>query len=33
MSYCGILWLVATWHVMSCHVMSFDVVVTSLDAM
>ena len=29
----GLLWLVATWHVMSCHVMSFDAVVTSFDAM
>ena len=28
-----LLWLVAAWHGMSCHVVSFDVVVTSFDAM
>ena len=27
-----LLWLVATWRVMSCHVMFFDVVVMSFDA-
>ena len=33
MTWGELLWLVAAWHVMPCHLMYFDVVVTSFDAM